>query len=95
MVGGEGRTELHRRQFGEGGDEREAGSGGGEAEHRDGQEDLAGLDVPTAVDIYAALCNIDVYTTLRTERLWSPDRIEHWWGEALARELLSRPAGAP
>ncbi|MFI6294761.1 TetR/AcrR family transcriptional regulator [Nonomuraea sp. NPDC050790] len=51
----------------------------------------AGLDVPTAVDIYAALCNIDVYTTLHIERSWSPDRIERWWGEALARELLSRP----
>ncbi|WP_433263418.1 TetR/AcrR family transcriptional regulator [Actinosynnema sp. CS-041913] len=49
-----------------------------------------GLDVPTAVDIYAALCNIDVYTTLTTERTWSPDQVEHWWGAALARELLSR-----
>ncbi|MFI0421321.1 TetR/AcrR family transcriptional regulator [Spongiactinospora sp. 9N601] len=48
-----------------------------------------GLDVPTAVDIYAALCSIDVYTTLHTERSWSPDRIERWWSEALARELLS------
>ncbi|WP_158558288.1 hypothetical protein [Spongiactinospora gelatinilytica] len=48
-----------------------------------------GLDVPTAVDIYAALCSIDVYTTLHTERSWSPDQIEQWWGEALARELLS------
>ncbi|WP_049564263.1 TetR/AcrR family transcriptional regulator [Nonomuraea sp. SBT364] len=54
-----------------------------------------GLDVATAIDIYAALCNIDVYTTLLTERSWTPDRIERWWGEALARELLSRPAGAP
>ncbi|MCF6471888.1 TetR/AcrR family transcriptional regulator [Nonomuraea sp. MG754425] len=54
-----------------------------------------GLDVPTAVDIYAALCNVDVYTTLRTECSWSPDRIEQWWGEALARELLSRPTGTP
>lgn len=46
------------------------------------------LDVPTAVDIYAALCNIDVYTTLITERSWSPDAIERWWSEALCRELL-------
>ncbi|WP_199542844.1 TetR/AcrR family transcriptional regulator [Prauserella sp. PE36] len=50
-----------------------------------------GLDVPVAVDIYAALCNIDVYTTLTVERSWSPDRIEEWWGLALARELLSHP----
>lgn len=47
-----------------------------------------GLDVPTAVDIYAAICNLDVYNTLRLERGWSAERIERWWGEALARELL-------
>lgn len=52
-----------------------------------------GLDVPAAVDIYAALCNIDVYTTLTTERGWSPDRIERWWIAALRRELLH--AGEP
>lgn len=46
------------------------------------------LDVGTAVDIYAALCNIDVYTTFTEERGWAADRIERWWGEALARELL-------
>jgi AcrR family transcriptional regulator len=45
-------------------------------------------DVPTSVDVYAALCNIDVYTTLTTERGWPPARVEQWWGEALARELL-------
>jgi AcrR family transcriptional regulator len=49
-----------------------------------------GLDMSTAVDIYAALCNIDVYATLTTERAWLPDRIERWWGEALARELLDQ-----
>lgn len=48
-----------------------------------------GLDTPTAVDVYAALCNIDGYTTLTIERGWPPDRVEHWWGAALARELLS------
>ncbi|NUS89835.1 MAG: TetR/AcrR family transcriptional regulator [Streptomyces sp.] len=47
-----------------------------------------GLDVRSAVDVYAALCNIDVYTVLTTERGWSPDRVEQWWGEALVRELL-------
>lgn len=49
------------------------------------------LDVPTAVDVYAALCTIDVYTTLTVERAWPPDRVEHWWAGALARELLTRP----
>ncbi|MUL41089.1 TetR/AcrR family transcriptional regulator [Streptomonospora sp. PA3] len=47
-----------------------------------------GLDVPAAVDVYAALCNIDVYTTLTVERAWSAERVERWWGEALVRELL-------
>ncbi|MCT2583454.1 TetR/AcrR family transcriptional regulator [Actinophytocola gossypii] len=48
-----------------------------------------GVDVPTAVDIYAALCNVDVYTVLVEERAWSPARVERWWAEALARELLA------
>ncbi|MET7327144.1 helix-turn-helix domain-containing protein [Nonomuraea sp. NPDC005650] len=48
-----------------------------------------GLDVPAAVDVYAGMCSIDVYTTLTAERGWSPDRVERWWSEALARELLS------
>lgn len=48
-----------------------------------------GLDVPTAVDVYAAVCNIDVYATLTTERGWTPGRVETWWSEALARELLA------
>jgi AcrR family transcriptional regulator len=54
-----------------------------------------GLDVPGAVDVYAALCNIDVFDTLTVERGWSADRVERWWGEALTRELLGRsPRGA-
>jgi len=48
-----------------------------------------GLDVAGAVDVYAALCNIDVYATLTGERGWAPDRVEEWWGEALVREILA------
>ncbi|MFF5985118.1 TetR/AcrR family transcriptional regulator [Streptomyces olindensis] len=48
-----------------------------------------GLDVPSAVDVYAALCNIDVYNELTAERGWSPDRVERWWCGALTRELLN------
>ncbi|GAA3929111.1 TetR/AcrR family transcriptional regulator [Actinoplanes auranticolor] len=48
----------------------------------------SGLDVPTAVDIYAAVCTIDVFTTLTGERGWTPGQVERWWGEALVRELL-------
>ncbi|GAB4585751.1 TetR/AcrR family transcriptional regulator [Nocardia sp. IFM 10818] len=49
----------------------------------------AGLDVASAVDIYAALCNIDVYLTLTVERGWSADRVEQWWCGVLVRELLA------
>jgi AcrR family transcriptional regulator len=45
--------------------------------------------VADAVDVYAALCNIDAYLTLTEERSWSPDRIETWWCALLARELLA------
>ena len=46
-------------------------------------------DTPTAIDVYAALCSIDVYTTLTSERGWPPDRVERWWRDVLARELLA------
>jgi len=46
-------------------------------------------DVPTSIDVYAALCTIDAYTTLTTERGWPPDRVERWWQDVLARELLA------
>ncbi|MFI0977382.1 TetR/AcrR family transcriptional regulator [Streptomyces sp. NPDC021093] len=48
------------------------------------------LDLRSAVDVYAAVCNIDVYTTLTGERGWQPARIEQWWGQALVRELLAQ-----
>ncbi|GAA5058149.1 TetR/AcrR family transcriptional regulator [Nocardia callitridis] len=47
-----------------------------------------GIDVASAVDIYGALCNIDVYTDLTEERGWTPERVERWWAETLVRELL-------
>ncbi|MFI9505418.1 TetR/AcrR family transcriptional regulator [Nocardia sp. NPDC052566] len=49
----------------------------------------AGIDLATAADIYAALCTIDVFTTLTVERGWSPDRVEQWWITTLTRELLA------
>ncbi|MFF0270462.1 hypothetical protein [Kribbella sp. NPDC004536] len=39
-----------------------------------------GLNVAEAVDIYAGLCNVDVYRTFVDERGWSPDRVEEWVG---------------
>lgn len=49
----------------------------------------AGVTVADAVDVYAALCNIDVYTTLVDERGWSSERVESWWVDTLERELLA------
>ena len=49
------------------------------------------LDVAAAVDVYAGLCSIDVYTTLTAERSWPPERVERWWAGVLARELLANP----
>ncbi|MEU2038930.1 TetR/AcrR family transcriptional regulator [Nocardia niwae] len=49
----------------------------------------SGLDITTATDVYAALCNIDVYATFVTERAWTPEAVDRWWSEALARELLA------
>ncbi|WP_405614216.1 TetR/AcrR family transcriptional regulator [Streptomyces sp. NBC_01508] len=72
------------------------GSDGSDGSDRADRADRAGgvlrqgLDVASAVDVYAAMCNIDVYTTLTEERGWPPERVERWWADALGRELLSR-----
>ncbi|WP_410640356.1 helix-turn-helix domain-containing protein [Amycolatopsis sp. lyj-346] len=50
-------------------------------------------DLPTAVDSYAGLCNIDVYTTFTVERGWSPAQVERWWAEVLVRTLLDERPG--
>ncbi|MEU5955035.1 helix-turn-helix domain-containing protein [Streptomyces sp. NPDC047525] len=42
-----------------------------------------GLSLSAALDVYAALCNVDVYTTLTVERHWTPARVEGWWAETL------------
>lgn len=47
-----------------------------------------GMDMQSAVDTYAALCNIDVYRLLTEERGWSPKRAEQWWCDSLVRLVL-------
>lgn len=47
------------------------------------------VDVESAVDSYAALCNIDVYRVLTHERGWPADRVERWWYGSLVRLLLA------
>jgi hypothetical protein len=46
------------------------------------------VELTSACDTYAALVNVDVYTTLIEERRWTPDRVERWWQVTLARLLL-------
>lgn len=48
-----------------------------------------GVDVDSAVDTYAAICNVDVYDTLIEERDWRPEQVERWWHRSLCRLLLS------
>lgn len=48
------------------------------------------MDLSTAVDTYATLCNIDVFTVLTRERGWSPEQVEQWWSHVLVRRLLDR-----
>lgn len=47
-----------------------------------------GVDARSAADIFAALCNIDVYRVLTKERGWSADRVERWWAGSLTQLLL-------
>lgn len=47
-----------------------------------------GVDIDGACDVYAGLCNIDTYRSLTDEQGWTPDRVQRWWHESLARLLL-------
>jgi AcrR family transcriptional regulator len=47
-----------------------------------------GVTPEKASDIFAALCNVDVYRVLTQERGWTPDQVEEWWREALTALVL-------
>lgn len=47
-----------------------------------------GMDRAAAADTFAALCNLDVYRLLISERGWTPEQVETWWRESLVRLLL-------
>jgi hypothetical protein len=47
-----------------------------------------GVSPERASDIFAGLCNVDVYRVLTEERGWTPDQVEEWWREALTALLL-------
>lgn len=50
-----------------------------------------GVDPESAADIYAGLCNADVYRVLTSERGWPAERVESWWLDALVRLVLAHP----
>ena len=43
----------------------------------------------TALDTYAAICNIHTYNTLHHERSYTPARIQAWWTRTLTQLLLA------
>jgi TetR/AcrR family transcriptional regulator, regulator of cefoperazone and chloramphenicol sensitivity len=47
-----------------------------------------GMTPERASDVFAGLCNVDVYRVLTQERDWTPDQVEEWWREALTALLL-------
>lgn len=82
-----GRTEPDLADAYEGG--RRGGDETRDQVFRSWPEGTLRTDVPTAIDVYAALCTVDVFTTLTKERGWAPDRVERWWHGVLVRELLA------
>ena len=47
-----------------------------------------GLDMDAATDVVYALGSPETYRLLVTDRGWSRDRFERWYGDALERLLL-------
>jgi AcrR family transcriptional regulator len=54
-----------------------------------------GVSLQRALDIYAVTVSIQAYDIATSERGWTPDRLERWWVETVAEQILARPAGAP
>jgi hypothetical protein len=48
-----------------------------------------GVTPDSALDTYAAICNIHTYNILRIERSYPQARIEAWWTRALSQLLLA------
>jgi hypothetical protein len=47
-----------------------------------------GVIVQRALDMYAVTVSIQAYDIATRERSWAPDRVERWWVETLAEQLL-------
>ena len=48
-----------------------------------------GVTVQRALDMYAVTVSIQAYDIATGERGWAPDRVERWWVETLAEQLLA------
>ncbi|MGH2896919.1 MAG: TetR/AcrR family transcriptional regulator [Solirubrobacteraceae bacterium] len=48
-----------------------------------------GTSRQSAVDTFAALCNIEIYHLLTEERGWTPDRVQRWWTDSLTILLIA------
>jgi len=49
-----------------------------------------GMDVPTALAVYAIIVSLESYDVATGERGWSPDAVEDWWFSTLSELLLDQ-----
>jgi AcrR family transcriptional regulator len=49
----------------------------------------AGVDVGSALTMYAITVSLDSYDVATAEHGWSPERLERWWNTALVELLLA------
>lgn len=47
-----------------------------------------GMDLPTALAVYALIVSLESYDVATGERGWSPDEVEQWWFTTLVGLLL-------
>jgi AcrR family transcriptional regulator len=48
-----------------------------------------GVTVQRALDVYAVTVSIQAYDIATHERGWAPDRVERWWLDSLAEQILA------
>jgi AcrR family transcriptional regulator len=49
----------------------------------------SGVSVQRALDVYAITVSIQSYDVATQERGWAPDRVERWWLDSLAGQILA------
>lgn len=48
-----------------------------------------GVSVQRALDVYAVIVSIQSYDVATLERGWAPDRVERWWLDSVAEQILA------